>query len=348
VKLIQWTTALFVALALTLPAGAGAVTFGANLDARTPTSDTSCGYPPYYPGYFPLSDSCTFFSTATPGGNAAETLVVPLPDPAIHGNQSGTITRVRIKTGSGAPGPAKLTVLRAHRVFNGGEASCCIGQAESAQFTLTPNTIVTVNTDLPVASTYDADTHIYSYDTLALSVLDAATPIPAELSGDFNGYCSAGFFPYVQTGQERFSGEYGVCGYLVLMEADLNITPKPEDRGDGGGESDNGFRLLGRPRTLANGNVTMAFDLPGPGKLVGNAVARVPAGLATASKLARVVVARKKLNAAKAGRVKLALKPNRAAKRVIRRLGKLKARATITYRPVAGPARSIARSVRFK
>jgi len=206
------------------------MTFGANLDQRSANSTATCAYPPYYPGFFPLGNSCTFFSTATPTGQASETQVVPLPDPAVHGNQSGTITAIRIKTGPYQAGPAKLTVLRAHRAFNGGEAACCVGQAESAQFTLTPNSIVNVATNLPVESMYDAAQRIYTYDILALSVLDATTPIPGEFSGDPNGYCSTGYFPYVQTGQERFSGDYGICGFLLLMQADMTIkgtgTPK--------------------------------------------------------------------------------------------------------------------------
>jgi hypothetical protein len=220
--------ALVIALfALPASAAGAVVTFGANLDQRTANSTATCGYPPYYPGFFPLGGSCTFFSTATPTGQASETQVVPLPDPAANGNQSGTITEVRIKTGPYQSGPAKLTVLRSHRLINGGEAACCIGQAESAQFTLTSNSIVHVTTDLPVESKYDSGQHIYTYDTLALTVLDGTTPIPAAFSGDPNGYCSGGYFPYIQTGQERFAGEYGICGFLVLMQADLTINGNP-------------------------------------------------------------------------------------------------------------------------
>jgi hypothetical protein len=215
-------SALLVAL-LALPASAGAVTFGANLQQRSANSTATCGFPPYYPGFTPLGNSCTFFSASTPTGQAAETQVVPLPDPAVHGNQSGTITAVRIKTGLFQAGPAKLTVLRAHRDVNGGEAACCMGQAESAQFTLSSNSIVNVATNLPVESKYDAGQQIYTYDILALTVLDATTRIPAEFSGNPNGYCSTGYFPYVQTGQERLVGDYNVCGFLVLMQADLTI-----------------------------------------------------------------------------------------------------------------------------
>jgi hypothetical protein len=214
---------LVTAALLALPASAGAVTFGANLDQRNANSKATCGYPPYYPGFFPLSNSCTFYSASTPTGQASEAQVVPLPDPAIHGNQSGTITAVRIKTGPYQAGPAKLTVLGAHREITEDEAACCVGRAESAQFTLTPNSIVHVATDLPVTSIYDAASRIYTYDTLALSVLDATTPIPGEFSGDQNGYCSTGYFPYVQTGQERLVGDYGICGFIVLMQADLTI-----------------------------------------------------------------------------------------------------------------------------
>jgi hypothetical protein len=222
-RAVTMISTVLVAALLALPASAGAVTFGANLEQRNANSTATCGYPPYYPGFYPWGSSCTFFSTATPTAQASETQVVPLPDPAAHGNQSGTITAVRIKTGPYQAGPAKLTVLRAHRAFNGGEAACCVGQAESAQFTLTPNSIVNVATNLPVESRYDAAQHIYTYDILALSVLDATTPIPGEFSGDPNGYCSTGYFPYVQTGQERFFGDYNICGFLVLMQADMTI-----------------------------------------------------------------------------------------------------------------------------
>jgi len=223
-RAVRLVLSVLVAMALlALPASAGALTFGANLDQRNANSTATCGYPPYYPGFYMLGNSCTFWSTATPAGQASETQVVPLPDPAVHGNQSGTITAVRVKTGPYQAGPAKLTVLRAHRVVNGGEAACCVGRAESAQFTLTSNSIVNVATDLPVESSYDAAQRIYTYDTLALSVLDPTTPIPGEFSGDPNGYCSTGYFPYVQTGQERFTGDYGICGFIVLMQADMTI-----------------------------------------------------------------------------------------------------------------------------
>jgi hypothetical protein len=224
---------------LALPASVGAVTFGANLDQRTANSTATCAYPPYDPGYY-LGDSCTFFSTATPTGQAGETQVVPLPDPAANGNQAGTINEVRIKTGPYQSGPAKLTVLRAHRAVNGGEAACCVGQAESAPFTLTPNSIVHVATNLPVESKYDAAQRIYTYDILALSVLDPTTPIPGEFTGDSTGYCATGYFPYVQTGQERFSGDYGICGFLVLMQADMTINAGGGGGGRGGGNGGGG------------------------------------------------------------------------------------------------------------
>jgi hypothetical protein len=342
-RLVRWLT-IAACVTLAVPPAAGALTFGANLSARTATANTSCGYPPYYPGWWPYAESCTFFSTATPGGEAAETDVVPLPDPAAHGDQHGTITQVRIKTGAGAAGPAKLTVLRAHRAVNGGESACCVGQAESAQFTLSPESIVHVNTDLPVASLYDAGQRIYSYDVLALSVLDGSTPIPAEFSGDPGGYCSAGFLPYVQTGQERFTGEYGVCGYLVLMQADMTV----DEGGAGGGEPDNRFRLIGRPRTTKRG-VRLALGLPGPGRVVATATAGVPAaGRARTSRTRRPLVARRAVKAPRAGRYRLLLKPSRAARKLIRRHGRLRAKLGIAYTPSGGKPRSLVRRATFR
>jgi hypothetical protein len=214
-----------------LPSGAGALTFGAKLGHRSANSKSTCAYPPYYPLYSPYgfmnppwASSCTFFSSASLDQGASEGTIVPLPDPRAHGNQHWVITQVRIKTGNySQPGRARLTVLAAHRAYNSGEAACCIGAAETATFTLKPNAIVHVRTNLPVESIYKRSTAIYTFDSLALSILDSRTPIPAEFSGDSSGYCSGGFggsAGYVRTGQERFQGEYGVCGYLVLMQAD--------------------------------------------------------------------------------------------------------------------------------
>jgi hypothetical protein len=281
---------VLAAVLLALPASAGAVTFGANLELRNANSTATCGYPPYDPGFY-LGNSCTFFSTATPTGQASETQVVPLPDPAVSGNQTGTITAVRIKTGPYQAGPAKLTVLRAHRASNGGEAPCCVGQAESAQFTLTSNSIVNVATNLPVESKYDAAQHIYTYDILALSVLDATTPIPGEFSGDPNGYCSTGYFPYVPTGQERFSGDYGICGFLVLMQADMTI-----NGGGGGGGGGTATPTLRFP--TARGRIagrTARISLDCPGNVICEGIlrlqnARAPQPTATRSKTAKKVV----------------------------------------------------------
>lgn len=353
-KLARLIAIAAAAAALTLPTTASAGTFGANLGVRTANSEATCAYPPYYPvfpGISPMGSSCTFFSTATPTGEAAETHVVPLPDPAIHGNQKGTITQVRIETGPGAPGPAKLTILRANRAFNGGEAACCIGQAESAQFTLNPNTTVYLNTDLPVESKYDAGSRIYSYDILALSVLDSTTPIPAELSGNYSsGYCSGGYFPYIQTGQERFTGEYGVCGYLVLMQADLSITTPAAVKIDDGPVTDNDFEVVGKPRTTKDGNIALTLDLPGAGKVTARATANVPAGLLAraSAKKKRLLVAKRAVAVAKAGKLKLVLKPTKVARKAIERQGKLVARVRIAYTPSGGATKTVFRRATFR
>jgi hypothetical protein len=214
---------------LVLPAQAEALTFGANLATRAANSTYRCGYPPYWPFVSPWGQSCTWFSSASLGEGVTEGDIVPFPDPAAHGDQYGVITEVRIKTPN-YPQPvqpnAKLTILRSDRAYNSGEAACCIGAAETAAFTLKPNAIVHVATNLPAESVYDPVQKIYTFDSLALSILDPATPIPAEYDGNPNGYCSGGFGGpggYVRTGQERFESQYSVCGYLILIQADLTI-----------------------------------------------------------------------------------------------------------------------------
>jgi hypothetical protein len=329
---------VLAAILLALPASAGAtnVTFGANLQAHTANSTATCGYPPYYPGIYPLGSSCTFFSTATPTGNAAETQVVPLPDPAANGNQSGTITAVRIKTGPYQSGPAKLTVLRAHRLINGGEAACCVGQAESAQFTLTPNSIVNVVTDLPVASTYDAAQRIYTYDTLALTVLDGTTPIPADFSGGTNGYCSGGYFPYVQTGQERFTGEYDICGFLVLMQADLNITPPPPPPPPPPTTQTIAFpaegRIAGRTARIpleCAGNAICEGILRLQNKALGQAAAAAATSLAAKARKT-VTYGKSKFKIAANSRATIKVKLSRQGKKLVRHRKKVRVYANAT------------------
>ncbi len=153
----------------------------------------------------------------------------------------------------------------------------------------------------------------------------------------------------MQTGQERFSGEYGVCGYLVLMQADLTINPNGEDRTDGDDPPDNRFRLTGKPRATKNGNVAIGLELPGPGVVAGKAMAKLPTGaLARTSKRTKVAVARGRLTARKSGKVKLVLRPGAAVRGFIDRQGKLRAKAKITYTPSGGTARSVKRPVTFK
>lgn len=213
----------------------GAVTFGVNYDNLVANNTQwTCGnpfgpYPVPYPGYGG-SSSCSVFS---PGGLpksanpiSTEGFAVPLPDPGVKGvtETTGTITEVRIKTGSIPAGSARarLAVYRSQNLV--AQTACCTGKSVSATFTLTPNTIVRAKTDFKVSSTRNGN--YLSSDWLALEILDPNTPIPAALSNvnDLIPYLSTIFAPPIAVGEERFTS--GITAPIIpLMQADLTIDP---------------------------------------------------------------------------------------------------------------------------
>jgi hypothetical protein len=355
-----WSTAL-LAIGLLGPASsASAVTFGANLATRVANSTYTCSHPPYYPVYSPYgfmnppwAPSCTWFSSGSLDQGVTEGDIVPFPDPAANGDQYGIITEVRIKTPSYAePGQpnAKLTVLRSHRAIDSGEAACCIGAAETAAFTLRPNAIVNVATNLPVESIYDPVQKIYTFDSLALSILDSTTPIPAEFSADPSGYCSGGFggaaFPgsppggYVKTGQERFESQYSVCGYLILMNADLTIAGAP-----GTGVSMNAVApvVIGRPfvvgqaRNPPTAKTQQLLILPKGG----------PAIEATTAN-SNVVVARGSTTVAPGKTVKLSVKLTPGGKKLLRKNHHLRVTLMVVATGLSGQTQTVKRTVTLR
>jgi hypothetical protein len=343
---------------LALPAVANGLTFGANLATRVASSPYTCGYPPYYPPYNPYgyanppwAPSCTFFSSASQDQGVAEGDTVPFPDPAANGDQYGVITEVRIKTGNyDQPGPAKLTVLRSHRAYSGREAACCIGAAETATFILKPNAIVHVATNLPVESVYDADQKVYTFDTLALSILDSTTPIPAEFSNDPYGYCSGGLggaaYPgspapgYVQTGQERFESQYGVCGYLILMQADVTIYGPP---GQGVQLTGTDPVRPGRPFTIGRAQ--------NPPTVRTQQTLTVPAGgtaLDAFGAASNVVVARGSTTIVTGHSVKLTVRLTSAGAKLLRQRHQLNVKVTVKAVGAGGRTQTVKRIIALR
>lgn len=268
-------------IAFALPASAGAVTFGSNLNAHQSNSNVTCGgFNVFqYAGRVGCSVS-TSGNSSNPADTSA-THVIPFPDPRPNGNQTGTITEVTFKPAPGAPaGPARLSVIEYIRDANSTQSPGLAQDiADSATFTMAPGSdgLVHVATNLPARSLYNASDNSYRFDALVLSMLDNTTPIPADLSSPF---LSAWINPYVDIASSQ--GELttplpanrqgtGCCGFgpnpfyvtgawytlgEVLMQAELTIKT-----GDGGGGGQTGPLKFGRPRLAGNGNnVTLPLE----------------------------------------------------------------------------------------
>jgi hypothetical protein len=181
---------------------AEAVGFGANL-RRPVNNSASC----QSLITFQQVPSCSFSTSASP--STAESMIVP-------GN--GRINRVRIKVGPQS-GPMRVTIARALRREDAGEAACCTGRRQSRVLRPRRNRTTTFAVDLPVRSTFNSQSRYYAFDVMFLTMENPNTPIPASLDDPSTGNCSGGWFPAIRPGVENFSGPYGVCGATILLRA---------------------------------------------------------------------------------------------------------------------------------
>lgn len=158
------------AIALALPAGAAAqeeVTFGASL-AGAPNVTFGC----VAQGTAGAGSSCTWTTSANPA-DPTEALTTPPGD--------GTITGVRLRVGQ-ATGPMSLAVLQEQKNLVTGAITCCTATAVTQAMLPAPNEINRFRTDLTVHSDPPGQLSapgIQTTELLALSVLNAQTPIPA-------------------------------------------------------------------------------------------------------------------------------------------------------------------------
>jgi hypothetical protein len=231
--------------ALALPASAEAVTFGSNLNFHASNANVTCGDFNIFQYAGRVGCSVYTSGNASNPGDTSATHVIPLPDPRANGDQHGTITEVTFKPAPGAPaGPARLSVVEFIRDANS-TASPGLAQdvADSANFTMAAGSdgLVHVATDLPVRSLYNPNDNSYRFDVLVLSMLDNATPIPADLNSSF---LSAWISPYVD---------------IPSTQGDLTV-PLPADRqGTGCCGGPNPFYAVGAWYTL--GEVLMQAEL---------------------------------------------------------------------------------------
>ena len=175
---------IFAALLIgACPAWAATTTFGADLGVPADNTAT-CATANWFPaGGQP---SCTFYSSA--------------PGPSFYAPASGTVTTVRVRTGP-QTGPMQVVVLYSLYQNNLGDPghpyfACCFVAQYGPVFTPAANAVTPVTTSLsmveqPTPPPSDGQTNAEG-DFLAISVLNANTPIPA--TSDNNSFFT-GFAP---------------------------------------------------------------------------------------------------------------------------------------------------------
>ena len=104
----------------------------------------------------------------------------------------------------------------------------------------------------------------------------------------------------------------------------------------------NDFTVARRVK-LMDGSTLITLVLPGPGTIT----PQQAANRATAAGQTLLVKKSRKV-ATKAGRVRLAIRPTKAGKRVLRRKRKLTVRLRLTFKPTGGTARSTFKKVTIR
>lgn len=273
------------ALALAAPgAEAAQVTVGADLN-RPANGTFTCASIPAGGWLMPSgATSCTHFTTAAGLFSTAESDIVPAG--------FGVITRIRVKTGP-VTGPMQVVTFRSIKQSQStGEPGCCWPQYATQTFTPGPNTITEIPTSLPVINVnllaaylpipgsqlpsgpntdpyggiHEASTGIQAvenYDQIALSVLDATTPVPAQV--DATDVSGGMFWPPLQTRDMRLLtlGQNGngsaTRGAHVLLQG----TWEPDIDRDGLGDDTQDPQVV-QPGTGAAGGGAQQADKAAP------------------------------------------------------------------------------------
>ena len=278
----RWISGLAGALAVAAlaPAGAGAVTFGADLNQPANAPAITCGAGVFNQTLFAFvpgtgRSSCLWSSVAI---GSTQALTPPT---------SGTLTTVRVRAGA-TTGPMQVDVVRflTRNTTTPGkpELACCFLEKYGPVFTPQANAITTVATDLPVQEDPfpgpEDTTTIAANDQLALAVLEPNVPVPvfatqggnADLNVLSYAWYPAPTLPQVpEPSFNPIGGLADLTGFQVLMNADLDTAG-----GAGGGGGGGGAPGPGAP---AGGAVPTAPALP----TVGLPITRIPVRGGTAS-----------------------------------------------------------------
>jgi hypothetical protein len=216
------------ALAIALPATAGAQTFGPNLSTLEPNNEVGCEVDPFL-GESIKATSCTWSSNVPLGEDATNPNGAQNPP-----NGDGTISQVSVKVGLTTV-PMQVEVLREELEFVEvgtpnvhARVSCCKAIEQSQVFTPAANSITNEPVDLPVEVEEhpNPQTGLLTADILGLSVLADEVPVPAVDEHALSVFDQAGtdaWAPAITAGQQVLADE--ATGYLVLMDAVWTPTP---------------------------------------------------------------------------------------------------------------------------
>lgn len=102
---------------------------------------------------------------------------------------------------------------------------------------------------------------------------------------------------------------------------------------------------LGRVKLGHHGSVTVLVKVSDPGTVSAKETALLPR--TARKKTKRTTIAKARKSASKAGQVKLVLKPNAKARKLLRARHRLRTRLTVTYRPTSGATTKLARSLKL-
>lgn len=210
-----------LALALLVPAQAGAVTIGTDLSRVPDDGMVDCTVLPPW-GVPTYADTCTWYSTIS----SSENHIVP--------EGVGVVSRARVRVGS-VTGLMQFAIGRAQLDRNkppGQQLLCCVWRAAGPTFTPTPNSITEVTLNEPVKNVRDFQSNQDLFDNIGLSILQPGVPIPAAptLSGFGTTSTAGACWPAVQAGN-TYCMPGGPGNYAVLFNADWELLPT----GGGGG-----------------------------------------------------------------------------------------------------------------
>jgi prepilin-type processing-associated H-X9-DG protein len=204
---------LSLLLIVVLAVPAEAATFGPDLGGATPNFP-SCGA-------YGWSQGCTLIDPL------ADDMELVLPDPVAHGNQTGVVTAIHVK--SAATAPAQFVVVEWSGKPGEGQPFPSGVMAVSAPVTLQPG-INNFNTNLPVDFRLGSD-GFETWSQVSLTILNGTSPVPAQYSGGFAemGTLSDGWAPLTQTVADLTAVPHnpqvgGLPPARLLMSGEVTIT----------------------------------------------------------------------------------------------------------------------------